>query len=147
MFIIKQISNLIINFLIHLLKYSNLSGDIEIDRHKIKDFLKQIHLFYLPNRINRMKHFLLVMAYGILPAIFAGLSAVSNSLNILTLLAITTIISSINQIILHVKRLHDFDFKGWSVLLLFVPVIGILWLLAIALIPGTKGKNRFGKQA
>lgn len=44
--------------------------------------------------------------------------------------------------ILTIKRLHDFNFSGWWFLLTFVPYLGLLMIV----IPGTKGKNRFGLQ-
>jgi len=44
-----------------------------------------------------------------------------------------------------VKRLHDFDFNGWWVLVNLVPGIGsLVTLLANGFVPGTPGANRFG---
>lgn len=45
-----------------------------------------------------------------------------------------------------IKRLHDRGKSGWWYLLLFVPVIGPLWVLvALGLLPGTgSGDNGFG---
>jgi uncharacterized membrane protein YhaH (DUF805 family) len=44
-----------------------------------------------------------------------------------------------------VKRLHDYDFRGWWLLVNLVPAIGSLaTLLANGFIRGTPGPNRFG---
>ena len=43
-----------------------------------------------------------------------------------------------------VRRLHDTDRTGWWALLSFVPVIGTIVLLVFAVLPGTRGSNRFG---
>jgi uncharacterized membrane protein YhaH (DUF805 family) len=44
-----------------------------------------------------------------------------------------------------VKRWHDRDKSGWWVLMLFVPVLGALWVLVEnGLLRGTPGANRFG---
>lgn len=44
------------------------------------------------------------------------------------------------------KRWHDRDRSTWWVLLLFVPVIGALWLLIDnGFVRGTAGRNRFGE--
>ena len=44
-----------------------------------------------------------------------------------------------------VKRLHDFDFSGWWVLVNLVPAIGsLITLVANGFVPGTHGTNRFG---
>jgi type IV pilus assembly protein PilA len=45
------------------------------------------------------------------------------------------------QIVLTVRRAHDFDTTGWLALIALVPLVGLIFLF----IPGTKGENRFGK--
>ena len=48
-------------------------------------------------------------------------------------------------IAISVKRLHDYDFRGWWMLVNFVPAIGSLaMLVANGFVPGTPGPNRFG---
>ena len=50
-------------------------------------------------------------------------------------------------IAISVKRLHDFDFRGWWILVNFVPGIGSLaMLIANGFVPGTHGPNRFGAE-
>lgn len=45
---------------------------------------------------------------------------------------------------LHVKRLHDCNRSGWFLLILFVPIIGILFVSGYTfLVKGTDGPNRF----
>ena len=44
------------------------------------------------------------------------------------------------QFILTIKRCHDFNAAGWWSILVLVPFVGLVY----ALIPGTKGANRFG---
>jgi len=46
---------------------------------------------------------------------------------------------------LSVKRWHDRDKTGWWVLLVFLPLIGAIWLLIeCGCLRGTAGANRFG---
>ncbi len=45
---------------------------------------------------------------------------------------------------LRVRRLHDIDFRGWWILIQFIPLIGSLVMLIFALMDGTVGDNRFG---
>ena len=52
----------------------------------------------------------------------------------------------INIILIKIRRLNDFNVKGWWVLLLIIPGLGALWGLAILMIAGTKGPNRFGEE-
>lgn len=112
----------------------------------MKNFLKKIHLFYLPNRINRMKHFALLITYLILPIILLPACVAFDSIAITILYMLFSLAAVINHIILHIKRLHDFDYSGIWVLLIFVPLIGFFWFLTIALKRGTDGENRFGKK-
>lgn len=43
-----------------------------------------------------------------------------------------------------VRRLHDIDKSGWWYWILFVPLIGVIWLLILLCTEGTRGDNRFG---
>jgi len=46
---------------------------------------------------------------------------------------------------LAVKRLHDHNKSGWFYMIVFVPIVGSIWLLALTLfLKGTEGENRFG---
>ncbi|MEO8669042.1 MAG: DUF805 domain-containing protein [Bauldia sp.] len=42
------------------------------------------------------------------------------------------------------KRCHDFGLPGSFVLLLAVPIVGVFWLLALAVIPGDLRPNLYG---
>lgn len=45
-------------------------------------------------------------------------------------------------LMLAIKRCHDFDTTGWMSLLVFIPLVGLIFML----IPGTNGPNRFGRK-
>ncbi|MHB1222371.1 MAG: DUF805 domain-containing protein [Gammaproteobacteria bacterium] len=55
--------------------------------------------------------------------------------------------SGINLLFLKIRRLNDFNFSGWWLLLCVFPLVGIVGFLILLLIPGSKGKNRFGSKA
>ncbi len=42
------------------------------------------------------------------------------------------------------KRFHDFEKPGILALLLFVPMVNLVMLVALGLIPGTSGPNKYG---
>ena len=44
------------------------------------------------------------------------------------------------SILVDIKRRHDRDKSGWWMPILFVPIIGAIWLF----LAGTPGPNRFG---
>jgi len=43
-----------------------------------------------------------------------------------------------------VRRLHDVDKSGWMLLLLFLPYIGLIWILLLFFREGTYGGNKYG---
>lgn len=49
-----------------------------------------------------------------------------------------------------VRRLHDLDLSGWWVLLVMVPLLGgliaLLAIIALLVIPGSAGANRYGPE-
>ena len=47
--------------------------------------------------------------------------------------------------LLKVRRLHDLDFSGWW-LIVMMPS-GFILMIALSIIIGTKGKNRYGEEA
>ncbi len=42
------------------------------------------------------------------------------------------------------RRLHDTDRSAWWMLLVFLPIIGWIWLFVLYMSEGTRGPNRFG---
>ena len=45
---------------------------------------------------------------------------------------------------LYVKRAHDIGWTGWMVLLLFIPIVGLIFWILLLFKPGTHGENRYG---
>ncbi len=109
-----------------------------------------------PARINRVKYFGLCSFWAVL---FFAAIALANSADFITstnfklsqillyIIVILLFISVIiNSILLKIRRLHDFNFSGWWILLLLVPLIGQIWPLFILLLPGDERKNKYGEQ-
>ena len=55
------------------------------------------------------------------------------------------LISLVPPLSVLVRRFHDRDMSGWWVLLSFVPLIGIIFIVAATCLEGTSGDNQFGK--
>ncbi|TVO69434.1 DUF805 domain-containing protein [Denitromonas ohlonensis] len=47
---------------------------------------------------------------------------------------------------LSILRCHDFDWRGWWVLITAIPYVGGLFSLLLMFLPGSKGDNNFGPQ-
>jgi uncharacterized membrane protein YhaH (DUF805 family) len=54
------------------------------------------------------------------------------------------LITFIPNLAVAVRRLHDTDRSGWSLLFGLIPLIGAIILLVFFLSPGTPGPNRYG---
>jgi len=44
------------------------------------------------------------------------------------------------SILIAIQRSHDMNWTGWSVLLMLIPLVGLIWLFK----PGTDGPNNYG---
>lgn len=121
------------------------------------------HYFYFKGRTNRLGFwsfaflnnflflllFMLDIYFGLRFRFFIGklyydFYLLSSSYLLLTL---------IPSVSLCIRRLHDANYRGWWVLLLFIPIpflyinfFSRLLFLIIASLPSTKAGNRFGKQ-
>ncbi len=58
--------------------------------------------------------------------------------------SIVTLLHFIPSITVGIRRLHDTDRSGWWLLILFIPLIGVIWLIVLFCFEGTLGNNRFG---
>jgi uncharacterized membrane protein YhaH (DUF805 family) len=43
-----------------------------------------------------------------------------------------------------VRRLHDVGKSGWMLFIVFIPIIGVIWLLVLMLIDSQPGRNEYG---
>ncbi len=60
------------------------------------------------------------------------------------IIVILGIPSSAAFLVLAAKRCHDLALPGSFILLLVVPIFGLLWLVALMLMPGNAGPNLYG---
>lgn len=61
------------------------------------------------------------------------------------LCALTVFLLIIPEFAVLSRRLHDRDMSAWWLLLLLLPTFGIIAILIIAALPGTRGPNRYGE--
>lgn len=55
-----------------------------------------------------------------------------------------TLFVLIPSIAVAVRRLHDIGKSGWMLLLVFIPLIGAIWLLVLFVRNGDTGSNSYG---
>ncbi len=114
----------------------------------------ELKIFTAKGRLGRLRYFTYsVIAMLILQIIVAALIAVtgvqppadgepSTGFAIISLAAALPAI--LIAIVLGIRRLHDMNLSGWFILLALVPIVNILFSLALLFWPGTPGANRYG---
>ena len=102
--------------------------------------------FRAAGRISRAEYGLgIVFVYCIALAIIFFIAGQSKTPEIsLSLLVNAPLLIAL--LVLSAKRCHDIGLPGSFVLLLVVPIAGVVWLVALALIPGKPGPNAYGPE-
>ena len=86
---------------------------------------------------------LIQIAVVLLIALILGMAYDSSSFNALE--GVMSLVFLYPALAVTTKRWHDRDKSGWWSLILFVPIIGAIWMLVeCGVLRGTMGPNRFG---
>lgn len=119
--------------------------------HKYKTISTILELFWIKGRLGVFSYMARTMVVY-LATIFVSVlwaikdSSLSEEAHLQTLVLYLLPLVWIGVTLL-VKRLHDINMRGWWVLTMSVPIIGLLFSLYIGLLPGDSVDNRFGKKA
>lgn len=105
--------------------------------------------FGFSGRISRAAYFLagmLMMVVVVFIAYRLGLTQEAGGNDALWsgVFSVALLVSLWAQAALGAKRLHDLDKPGLFAAALFVPALNFVAFIALCLIPGTQGANRFG---
>ena len=114
------------------------------------DILREI--FTTDGRLNRLRY----LKYMLIFALIVGIATFVTSsmatfltgnptgtlVNVIT--GIWAIVAGVGNVMLMIRRLHDLGKSGLFVLLAFVPVIGIIFSIALFCMPGQVGYNEYG---
>jgi uncharacterized membrane protein YhaH (DUF805 family) len=63
---------------------------------------------------------------------------------VLGVLAIWVLVFGLATLALQVRRVHDHETSGWMLFVMFLPYLGVGWLLWLMMAGGTPGPNRYG---
>ena len=114
------------------------------------DLLKEIYT--TDGRLNRLRY----LKYMVILAVISGVSTfvTSSMATFLTgdpngalVKAITVlwaVAAGVGNVMLMIRRVHDFGKSGYFVLIAFVPAVGIIFSIALFCIPGQVGWNQYG---
>jgi len=103
----------------------------------------EVSIFGAGGRLGRLRYIGYSMGLTILFSIAIGIVAAVAGQQALALVTIVGYIAIfVVSIMLTIQRAHDFDTTGWLSVLMFVPLVNLIFWF----IPGTPGENRFGKR-
>lgn len=107
--------------------------------------VQPVRLFSAKGRIGRLRYLsyslagYLVMVLGaILLGAVAGAAGQASAAGWLGVGAAIPYL--VFMVLLTIQRSHDMGWSGWSALLAFIPLVGLIWIIN----SGTRDKNRFG---
>ena len=116
---------------------------------EVNTTFSELKVFSVQGRIGRLRYLAwsqaaLRIRCGVAGAVGLGLLASDN----MVLAAIVCVVGLLAyfyvNITISVQRLHDLGWSGWLWFLNLVPVVGGLFPIAMAVIPGNPGANRYG---
>lgn len=135
-------------------KFLNLGEGLNLlfkDSSADKEAVFKELFFTSDGRLNRKsyiyRNFFLSFVLNIIRIILAVLAAYIDALELLFtgLLYVSGIFGFVAGIMMLARRLHDLDKSGWWMLLLFVPLVNILFYIYILFFKGTEGPNQYGE--
>jgi uncharacterized membrane protein YhaH (DUF805 family) len=106
----------------------------------------EIKIFSATGRLGRVRYIDYQAGLGFLWAlVLAALAGVAGAASPVAVAGVTILGHGALLtvlILLAIQRAHDFDSSGWLSLLVFVPLVSLIFWF----IPGRQGENRFGKR-
>ena len=102
-------------------------------------------VFATSGRIGRMRwivwNFIVSMVCIVLAGVLGGVAgATASDTNVGMLGNIAMIPYWVFLLASSIQRSHDMDWSGWTAIIAFIPLVGLIWLFKA----GTDGPNRFG---
>ena len=93
-------------------------------------------------RARRKEYWMFTLFSFIITAI---IGAIDNTLGTGFFSGLYALVMFIPHLAVSVRRLHDIGKSGWMLLVLFIPIVGIIWLLILHINEGDIGTNLYGE--
>ena len=104
--------------------------------------------FDFSTRAPRKEFWLFVLFYSLAYLILMGIDISMGTYNSIIgfgiLSGIFWMATVVPYLAVGVRRLHDTNRAGWWLLLIFVPIVGAIWLLVLFCFKSDEDENRFG---
>lgn len=135
-------------------KFLNLGEGLNLlfkDSSADKEAVFKELFFTSKGRLNRKSYIyrslFLSLVLGIIQGILELATVAIEALELLfaVMILVLCIFGFVAGIMMLARRLHDLDKSGWWMLLLFVPLVNILFYIYILFFKGTEGPNQYGE--
>lgn len=135
-------------------KFLNLGEGLNLlfkDSSADKEAVFKELFFTSKGRLNRKSYIYRSLFLSLVLCVVQGvLTFAANTIGALELLFAVvafgfSLFGFVSNIMMGVRRLHDLDLSGWWMLLLFVPLVNILFYIYILFFKGTEGPNQYGE--
>lgn len=109
-------------------------------------------IFSTEGRLNRLRYFKYMVLLALMGAtakfttscMATFLTGDPNGALVMAITVILAVIAGTGNVMLMIRRIHDLGKSGYFALLAFVPVLGVIFSIALFCIPGQVGWNQFG---
>ena len=109
------------------------------------DVLKKYAEF--TGRARRKEYWMFVLFNFIVSIVLGRIDAMLgtvNSLGVGYIGGLYSLVVLIPSIAVGVRRLHDIGKSGWMLLVVFIPIVGFIWLIVLLATDSTPGENQYG---
>lgn len=101
------------------------------------------------NRLRYLKYMILLAVAGAIAKFTTSCMATlltgdPNGALVMVITLILAVIAGTGNVMLIIRRIHDLGKSGWFALIVFVPIIGIIFSVYLFCAPGTVGWNEYG---
>lgn len=114
------------------------------DPDRFDDEVQPVRPLSWRGRIGRLRLMaylsLAYLAFVVGGFLLLGLAGPGTSRLGLVFVAPGLVLFAVASVLFHIQRAHDLNWPGWLWILMFVPLVG----LAFFVVPGSKGRNRYG---
>ena len=109
-------------------------------------------IFHAEGRLNRLRY----LKYMIILALISSISTFvlssmatfftgdPESVVVKMITLAWALIAGAGNVMLMIRRIHDLGKSGWFAVIAFIPVVGIIFSVALFCIPGQVGYNEYG---
>lgn len=101
--------------------------------------------FTFNGRINRAAYFGYSLLFGLIPTVIGLITFYTESIMLIILHLILTIVMFIPTLCITIQRFHDIERPGYHYFLGFIPFYNIYLGLVLLFKRGTNGSNKYGK--